>query len=159
MSHVVETEPDGPDQGIRDLYVLKKAAERCGLVFNEGQTHFRTWADDHNGRLVGDWPLPEGRTLDDVGKCAHALSLPNAAKSGVDSYEIGVVESKKHPGTYSLMYDFWRGALEKKAGNWCEDLLMYYQMEAAKLAAEEQDHTYVEEQLADGTFVARVEVN
>jgi hypothetical protein len=157
MSHVIEQEPDNADQAIRDLFVLKKACERCGLEFREGQTTFHNWATDH-GKLVGDWPLPEGRTSEDVGKCTHAIGIPVNQQAGAGAYanyEIGVVESQKFPGTYSLMYDFWGGTLEGKVGKRCENLLMYYQVEAAKLAAQESGHEWVEESLPDGTVFGK----
>ena len=161
MSHVTEHEADSADQAIKDLFIFKKAAERCGLEFREGQNTFHTWANDHGGRLVGDWPLPEGRTAEDVGKCLHAVGIPAGERSGsdYDKYEIGIVESNKFPGTYSLLYDFYGGSLEKRVGKKCEDLLMFYQMEAAKQAAEEQGHIYSETQLEDGTYTARVELS
>jgi hypothetical protein len=160
MSHITELDADKADQAIKDLHVLKKAAERCGLEFRENQTTFHSWATDHGGQLVGDHPLPEGRTADDVGRCQHAMGIPTAQQGGdLDKYEIGVVESNKYPGTYSLLYDFFGGALERHVGDKCEDLMMFYQMEAARAAAEEQGYTYNEEKLEDGTYTATVEIN
>ena len=161
MSHITELEAETADQSIKDLSVLRRAAERCGLEFREGQTTFHSWATDNGGQLQGDYPLPEGRTAADVGKCKHAMGIPAAEhhENQHDNYEIGVVESKKFPGTYSLMYDFWGGALEKRVGKGCEDLMMFCQMEAARAAAEEQGYTYTEEKLSDGTYAATVEMS
>ncbi len=148
MSHITELEADTADLAIKDLNILKKAAERCGLEFRENQTTFHSWTSDRGSQSPNI--------------CKHALGLPavaGKAKENFDRYEIGVVDSKKFPGTFSLEYDPYGGALDKHVGENCEDLMMFYQMEAARAAAEEQGYTYIEEKLEDGTYTATVEIN
>lgn len=148
MSHITELEADTADQAVKDLSILKKAAERCGLEFRENQATFHSWTSGRGGQ--------------EPNKCKHALGLAAADgtnKLSFDRYEIGIVDSEKFPGTFSLKYDPYGGALDKHVGKQCETLMMFYQMEAAKAAAEEQGYTYTEEQLADGTYVATVEIS
>jgi len=89
------------------VFCLSRAVENyCPeLEFVEGQNHFRTWKDDHEGRLVGDWPLPQGMTEAEVGNNAHhTIQVTDQAlkdKFGKSSrhevgapYEIGLVPVK-----------------------------------------------------------------
>lgn len=57
------------------------------------------------GQHVGDYPLPEGFTKEEMGKCAYVLRI----KGNDRAYEVGVVPSKIHKGEYELMWDFWQG--------------------------------------------------
>jgi len=98
MSHVSKIELE-----VNDLDTLKAACKRIGLEFIEGQRTY-AWYGDH----LGDYPLPDGITVDDLGKCDHAIRVAGA------QYEVGVV---KKNGKYTLLWDFWRsGGLEKKLG-------------------------------------------
>jgi hypothetical protein len=57
---------------------------------------------------VGDSPLPEGINIEDLGKCDHAIQVPNC------EYEIGVIRQGDH---YTLMWDYWHaGGLREKIG-------------------------------------------
>ena len=155
MSHVVNKEPLQADAQIRNIAALKWAAEHyCGgLVFKEGQHHFRTWKSDHGGRLVGDWPVPEGYTAEEVGKhCDHAIGLKDA-RSGTGSYEIGVVPSRKFPGTYSLMYDFFGGALEQQAGKGLEKLMQGYQVRMSQMVAQQTGDPVKQYQDGEDTII------
>jgi hypothetical protein len=67
-----------PNQKITDLLALKRAIERSGLKFHEGQTSFKYWA---------------GNTSD----CLHAITLQNGRQAGVVAAE--------EPGTYTLAMD------------------------------------------------------
>ena len=52
--------------------------------------------------------MPEGINIDDLGKCDHAIKVPECA------YEIGVV---KRGSKYILLWDSWhKGGLEQKIG-------------------------------------------
>lgn len=98
MSHVAKIELE-----IRDLETLKQACQRLNLEFMENQQTYRWY-----GRSVGDAPLPEGFTIEDLGKCHHAIRVPGA------SYEIGVVQRQ---GKYQLLWDNWHsGGLERILG-------------------------------------------
>lgn len=138
MSHVVEIESDDQDQQITNLLALKRAAERCGLEFREGQQNFY---------MYGRQRPP----------CAHAIAIPAGQQNkDFDKYEIGVVESTKHPGTCSLRYDPYGGSLNQRAGKGLEDLLMFYQMECVRMKAQQAGDQYVEQRQDDGTYIARV---
>ena len=55
--------------------------------------------------------MPEGINIDDLGKCDHAIKVPECA------YEIGVV---KRGSKYILLWDAWhKGGLEQKIGKDC----------------------------------------
>lgn len=84
---------------IKDLRELLASAADCGLEKREKQTF--NWF----GRHVGDYPLPEGFTKEEMGQCLFALGI----KGNDAAYEIGVVKSKVHPGEYELLWDFWQG--------------------------------------------------
>jgi len=94
VSHVAKVELK-----ILDLKALKTAAESLGLEFVEGQETYRWY-----GRSVGDYPLPEGLTSADLGKCNHAIRIPG----NPSAYEIGVRQNADGKG-YTLLWDFWQG--------------------------------------------------
>lgn len=116
MSHVTVINVE-----IKDLEALKVACEKAGLEFREGQKTYRWY-----GRSVGDYPLPKGFTADDLGKCDHAIGIPNNNKS----YEIGVVKKGE---SYSMLWDFWNGGygLEALAGKDCSNVTDAYATEVA----------------------------
>ena len=117
MSHVSAIELE-----IKDMDALKAACERLGLNFLEGKTTYRWF-----GTWMGDYPLPEGFTREDLGKCSHAISVPGAA------YEIGVVTRN---GKTTLLWDFWSsGGLERVLGRGGGKLKQAYAVEAATRAA------------------------
>ena len=128
---------------IRSLDALKAACERLGLEFKEGQTHF-SWF----GYFVGDSPLPEGFTQEDLGKCVHAISVPGAR------YEIGLVF---RDGCWRLMWDsYGPGGLEQALGPDCNRLRQAYGVEAAKLEAQRQGYSVWETQEEDGAIKLHV---
>lgn len=152
MSHITLKEAETRDQQVTDLAAFERACKRCGLEFRRGQTTYRTWKT-HAGRLVGDWPLPQGYTADEIGTCEHAAAIPGDAAA----YEIGLVPSRKYPGTYSLIYDFFGGRIDAVAGKGLSKLQMYYQMESARSAAAARGDVYKEIPLPNGAY--RVEVD
>jgi hypothetical protein len=93
VSHVAKI-----DLKILNLDALKTAADSLGLEFVEGQTSYR-WYGHH----VGDYPMPEGMSLADLGTCDHAMRIPG----NPSAYEIGV--KKMADGSYTLLWDFWQG--------------------------------------------------
>jgi hypothetical protein len=103
MSHVVNMQ-----LSVDDLGSLQEAAKTLGLELVKGQTSYKWF-----GRFMGDAPLPEGFTKEDLGKCNHVIRLPGNDKA----YEIGVVKNKSGSG-FSLLFDFWAGGygLEKAIG-------------------------------------------
>jgi hypothetical protein len=90
MSHITSI-----NINITDLSALKAAITEFGAEWREGQQTY-TWF----GRSVGDYPLPEGFTKEDLGKCEHAIRLPGC------EYEIGIVRKKDGTG-FTLLYDYW----------------------------------------------------
>jgi hypothetical protein len=123
MSHVADIECE-----FKDLQAIKLAAEKLGGTFHEGQRTYKWW-----GRWEGDYPLPEGVKQEDLGKCDHAISFPNA------KYEIGIVDN--HDGTYRVMWDFWSsGGLQKVVGKDGVEFIRAYEIE--KIQLEAYDHGY-----------------
>jgi hypothetical protein len=117
MSHVTTI-----DLEIKDLSALKAACERLGYLWLEGQKNYRWY-----GRYMGNYAMPEGMTVADLGKCEHAISVPGA------SYEIGVVTRN---GKTTLLWDFWSsGGLERIVGKGGCKLKQAYAVEATRRAA------------------------
>jgi len=114
VSHVTVIEIE-----IRDLECLRQAAEDLGLEFRQGQQTFKWW-----GHSVGDFPLPEGFTEADMGKCSHAL----AVKGKPGAYEVGVVARRDGKAGYILMWDFYGGGkgLQAAVGDKCSKLCQKY---------------------------------
>jgi len=113
VSHTVEM-----DFEPHDLECLKLAAEACGLeVLHKGT--YRWY-----GRYMGDYPLPEGFTAKDMGRCDFAL----AVKGKPNAYEVGVVKARGRKG-YALLFDFYCGGygLEGAIGRRGGKLIQEYQ--------------------------------
>ena len=124
MSHVVSLKTK-----INSLEALERAAKSCGLEMHKGQSTYRWW-----GHSVGDYPMPEGFTKDQLGKCNHALSVPGNSQA----YEIGVVDM--NDGTFRLLYDFYaggKGLVERIGGNNADKLMDEYAIARAQLKCEE----------------------
>lgn len=119
MSHVTMI-----DIQIKDLAALNDACAELGLEFRENQKSYK-WYGQH----VGDYPLPEGFKKKDLGKCDHAIGVPDNERA----YEIGVV---KRGGNHILLWDFWNGGygLQNKVGDGCHLLTDKY---AEKVAIKE----------------------
>ena len=96
MSHVTTIEANEK----YDLPTLKQMCKNQGWEWMEGQKTYKWF-----GKHVGDYPLPEGFTVDDMGKCSHAIKVPGA------KYEIGVVKKGKD---WKVIYDFWDKSLKEK---------------------------------------------
>lgn len=113
---------------VSDLNDLKKAAHMLGLEFVEGQTTYRWW-----GHSVGDYPLPEGFTEEELGKCHHAIRIPNDPRA----YQIGVVQKN---GKWVLLYDFYNGGfgLEEKIGAGAGKLKQAYGVVVTQRQAQQQ---------------------
>lgn len=120
MSHneVIELE-------VTDLKTLSNTAKRLGGQLILNQKEYKWF-----GRNVGDYPLPEGIAVADLGKCEHAIKFP-----GIE-YEVGVIKSKTQKGAYSLLWDFWDNNLKNKmGGSKAIDFVQHYTMEKATQAA------------------------
>lgn len=105
-----------------DLPTLKQMCRDQGWVWQEGQRTYRWY-----GQFMGDYPLPEGFTKNDLGRCDHAIKIPGA------SYEIGVV---KKAGEWKLLWDFWEsGGLPRKLGRHAGLLKRSYGMAKTRVTA------------------------
>lgn len=114
MSHVTTV-----DVQIEDLDALAEACKNLGLELVRDQETYR-WYGTH----VGDYPLPAGFTVADLGRCSHAIRVP-----GVEAYEVGVVARRDGKPGFQLIYDFWGSkgrAMEQHAGKGCLNLRHEY---------------------------------
>jgi hypothetical protein len=119
MSHVTEVAVE-----ITDLGCLERAAKRLGLELRYGQETYRWF-----GRHMGDYAIPAGFTQADLGKCQHAISMPNNSAA----YEVGVVKRRDGKPGYTLHFDFWSGGygIEAVVGVNCNKLVNLYSAEVA----------------------------
>lgn len=133
---------------VRDLECLQAAAERLGLEFRRDQKIYRWY-----GRSVGDYPLPEGLTVADLGKCDHALSV----KGKPGAYEVGLV--KRPDGSWRMLFDFWaRGhGLQDAIGDNGGRLLQEYSIAVATKQARRNGQRAVREDLPNGRVRLRIE--
>lgn len=88
-SHVVDVKIE-----FRDMDAMSEACDELGLDLQRGRTDYK-WYGHH----VGDYPLPEGFSADDLGKCDHAIHR----KDGT-GYGAGLARRGDH---YRLLFDFW----------------------------------------------------
>lgn len=138
MSHAVTI-----NLQIRDLAAVRAAVKRLGGIWHEGQKTYAWY-----GRSVGDYPIPEGFTKEQLGKCDHAFGFPGS------KYEVGVC--KKPDGTYTLIWDFWNpgdGGLIPHMGNeQAHKFCQAYGVEKAKLEARKAGYLARETIQADGSI-------
>ena len=118
MSHVVDIAIE-----IHDLNVIKAICKRAGWEFIEGKKTYKWF-----GRFVGDYPMPKGYTVDDLGKCEHAIKIPGV------NYEIGLAKNK-NGGGLRFMFDFYDSQLKKAVGIEGNILKQLYAVEKTKLEA------------------------
>ncbi len=100
MSHVSDFQLE-----INDLDALEIACKELGLELARGQKTYKWY-----GRSVGDYPVPAGFDVSDLGKCEHAIRIPGNSTA----YEIGVVPSRTGKG-YTLIWDFYSGGMGLQA--------------------------------------------
>jgi len=128
-----------------DLETLKRmCAFRPELfTFVESRTSYR-WFGTH----LGDYPLPEGFSKEQLGHCDHVIRVQGAR------YEIGVV--CREDGTH-LLWDFWSsGGLEQALGKEAWRLNQEYDLTKAVMAAEAQGYSWAEVQNEAGEKVLEV---
>lgn len=141
MSHIAKIEIE-----VRDLDALAAACLRLGCALVRDQTTY-AWF----GRSVGDYPLPEGFTVADLGRCQHAIRVPGA------SYEIGVVARRDGRQGFTLLWDSWSsGGLERVLGPGAGRLVQAYGVEAATRAARRQGYAVTETVQDDGAVLLHV---
>lgn len=145
MSHVVSIELK-----ITDLAALAKAADECSCELVRDVKHYKWF-----GRHVGDYPLPKGISMKDLGKCDHVIRVCDANRS---TYEIGV---KRLPdGSYTLLYDFFAGGYglmecvsADKAKQGLGKLLQRYTAEVTRRQLRKQGFRVVERLNKNGQLV------
>jgi hypothetical protein len=135
MSHISKIELE-----VKDLRTLIQACHRLGLEFREGQRTYKWY-----GRYMGDYRLPEGFSIDDLGKCDHAIHVLGAG------YEVGVV---RRGNGYVLLWDFWRsGGLEERIGKGAGFLKQAYAVEKTRAEARRKGYTVTERKTETGIRV------
>ena len=102
MSHICDIELE-----IRDLDALDAACSSLGMKLVRDQKTYHCWG---TGRTVdqltryqertGKTLMPEGYTLDEMGKCEHAIHVV-----GKHGYEIGLVKRRDGRAGYHLFCD------------------------------------------------------
>lgn len=145
MSHIAEIELD-----VTDLETLAEAAARVGLELALGQRTYRWF-----GQSVGDYPLPHGFTVDDLGRCEHALRVPEPHPRGAPPYEIGVVRRRDERPGYLLLWDSWLGGygLEARVGKECVTLRQQYAAAMTRREAARQGFAIHEQSAEDGSIL------
>lgn len=123
MSHIAEINLE-----IKDLECLRKAASVLGLEFKENQKTYKWF-----GQSVGDYPLPAGVKVEELGTCDHALSIKNP-EYGSKAYEVGISLRKDGKPGYTLLWDFWQGGygLKKLIGENGVELKKEYSAQVAE---------------------------
>ena len=134
MSHLAKIELE-----IKDLAALRAAVQNLGYEFRENQQTYAWY-----GRWVGDSPLPDGVSKEELGKCSHAIRVPGC------SYEIGVVQKGSN---YILLWDFWHaGGLSKVIGNNGGVLKQAYALERIRREARLKHYKFREKLLPNNTI-------
>lgn len=136
---------------VADLEALETACKRLGAQLLR-DVHTYRWY----GRSVGDTPLPDGFTANDLGKCDHVIKVPGV------NYEIGVVRNRVGKG-YSLLYDFWGvkvpnsphdgHKLLEKFGQGLTTLIDRYSVETLKRQARAKGYTTEEKTVGKKTVL------
>lgn len=122
MSHMVSS-----SMKILNLDALEVACERLGLELVRGATEYSWYS-----RWMNDSPMPQGFTVDDLGKCEHRIQIKGRPSN---AYEIGVVKARDGSDGYQLIFDYFGShgqALEKVAGHRLSALKTEYQVALAE---------------------------
>lgn len=136
MSHVTDIKCP-----IDDLAAVKAVCAELGLTFCENQNRYR-WYGSH----VGDYPLPDGFTVEDLGKCVHAIKVP-----GCD-WEIGLSVPRNGKGL-RMLFDFWGpGQALSKAlgGNDAREFVARYEAVRAERACAKAGYRTTREKAQHG---------
>lgn len=147
MSHVATIEIE-----IKDLEALGSACEALGLELVHGQKTYNWY-----GRSVGDSPLPAGFTVEELGKCEHAIRIKGTSMNGkVDHrmpYEIGIAKRRDGREGYALLWDTWNGGnglVEKVGDTRAMGLVQGYSTEVAVRHMQRKGYRVVKREVKDG---------
>lgn len=125
MSHVTTIDMEEK----YELPELKLMCTNQAWEWREGQKQYGWY-----GRHVGDFPIPKSFTVEEMGKCDHAIHIP-----GYD-YEIGVVRKS---GQWRLIYDFYSaGKLDRVLGKEAGLLKQAYGVARVQTACKRQGYKY-----------------
>ena len=119
MSHV-----DKMELICTSLNAAGRMAVKHGGVLTKAETY--EWFKQH----VGDYPLPAGVSIEDLGKCEYKITFPDCR------YEVGLLPNPNGEG-WIMIYDFWDKQLMYKIGGpkalkLQETLLLYQSEEVAE---------------------------
>lgn len=128
MSHLVSVAIE-----ITDLDAVKATCRELGLQFLQGQKTYNWY-----GYSVGDYPLPDGFTKEDLGHCEHAIGIPGT------TWQVGLAKPRNGKG-YRLLFDFYgtqgRPILEALGGQQAHKFCQLYGVHKATLAARKLGHS------------------
>lgn len=108
MSHVAMQSTKPGEPMFSDMEALQMA---CGMLGMEiAQRNNYAWFNRH----VGDYPVPPGINVNDLGNNAKFVVKLDAEMAkkhgrGRTPYEIGMLEDPHNPGCYVPIYDFYAG--------------------------------------------------
>ena len=144
MSHVATV-----DVEVKDLESLDLACQRLGLELVRHQLSYKWF-----GKHIGDYPLPEGFAVHELGRCDHAIRIPGKP----DAYEIGVVRRRDGRPGFMLLWDFFAGGygLEKIVGHECQALRQHYAAAVATREARRKGFIVQETKLGNGQIQLRM---
>jgi hypothetical protein len=132
LSHITKIELK-----IKDLECLKQACETLGFEFRENQKNYAWY-----GRWVGNQPLPEEISEDELGTCDHAIHVPGC------QFEVGVLKKGRH---YILLWDTWvKGKLTNALGKDAGILKQAYTVATVKKAARKKQYRITETKTETG---------
>ena len=131
LSHISKIELE-----IKSLDALIAACTRLGFQFVKNQKTYQWY-----GRFVGDAPLPVGITVEELGKCDHAIKVPGC------TYEIGIV---KRNNRHILLWDSWESQLRLAIGNNAGIIKQAYTTEVVRHDAKMKGYRVVEKKTEKG---------
>ena len=121
---------------IKSLDALIQACTRLGFQFVKNQKTY-TWY----GRYMGDTTLPQGITVEELGKCDHAIKVPGC------TYEIGIV---KRNNRHILLWDSWESQLRLAIGQNAGIIKQAYTTEVVRHDAKMKGYRVVEKKTEKG---------
>ena len=132
MSHISKIE-----LVINSLNDLRQACKQLGFIFAENQKTYQWY-----GRWMGDSPMPEGISQDQLGHCEHAIIVPEC------KYEIGVVRQNNH---WILLWDSWHtGGLAEKIGLNAGIIKQAYSMVRITREAKKKNYSVIQKRTKQG---------